>query len=107
MGTINGQMTARRSDGASCHRSTGGTAGWFSRPRVLTIAAAVVVAASMAAVASGRHWLVLADLLPLLYVLPCAAMMFVCMRGMNRARQTDTTQISESGEPRADAETRP
>jgi len=37
-----------------------------------------------------------ADLVPLLYVLPCAAMMFVCMKGMSHGQQADTSQNFDS-----------
>jgi hypothetical protein len=39
-----------------------------------------------------QHWLAIADLLPLLAVLPCAVMMLHCMQGMKRGPQTDTAQ---------------
>jgi hypothetical protein len=42
-----------------------------------------------------QHWLTVADLVPLLYVLPCAVMMFMCMKGsMNNGQQTDSTEAS-------------
>jgi len=44
----------------------------------VAMATAVVVAAI--AIAIGQHWLTFASILPLLYVLPCAAMMLMCMR---------------------------
>jgi hypothetical protein len=64
---------------------------WLVRWCGLAIAAAMVAAA--AALAVGQHWLAVADLVPLLYVLPCAVMMFVCMKGMGHGQQTDTAQI--------------
>ena len=64
---------------------------WLMRRRGLVIAAAMVAAGT--ALALGQHWLALADLLPLLYVLPCAVMMAACMKGMGHGQQPDTAQI--------------
>jgi hypothetical protein len=66
--------------------------GWLSKPRGFVIAVAV---ASAGAIAVGQHWLALADLVPLLLVLPCAAMMLKCMK---RSPQPDTTQASAQGD---------
>ena len=55
-----------------------GRSSWLVRRRGPVIAVAAV--AALSAVALGQHWVAFADLVPLLYVLPCAAMMFVCMR---------------------------
>jgi hypothetical protein len=81
MAATNGQVIAPATGGSS----------WLVRRRGLVIAVAVVAAA---AVALGQSWVALADLVPLLYVLPCAAMMFVCMKGMSHGQQTETKQIS-------------
>ena len=64
--------------------------GWLSGRRGLIIVA-MVIAASVA-LTVGQHWLAIADLVPLLFVLPCAVMMFMCMKGMNHGPQTDTAQ---------------
>lgn len=53
----------------------------------------VAAAAAAIALALGQHWLAIADLVPLLVVLPCAVMMFHCMKGMNRRQQNDTGRI--------------
>jgi DUF2933 family protein len=79
MGTANGLMT------------TPAAPGWLSRPRGFVIALGVAAAA---VIALGQHWLAFADLVPLLFVLPCAVMMFRCMKGMNHGPQPDTTQAS-------------
>jgi hypothetical protein len=68
MGATNGQVITP---------ATGGPT-WLVRRRGPVIAAAAVAAA--VALALGQHWVAVADLVPLVYVLPCAAMMFVCMR---------------------------
>ncbi len=57
---------------------TAGGSSWLVRRRGTVIAVAGIAAA--AALALSQSWLAIADLVPLLYVLPCAAMMFVCMR---------------------------
>jgi hypothetical protein len=76
--------------------------GWLSRPRGFVIAAA---AGSAAAIALGQHWLAVADVLPLLFVLPCAAMMFRCMSIKNSSPQTDTTQASAQSDTPAITDT--
>lgn len=55
--------------------------GWRSlfagRHGLLSVA---VLAMALAAFAVGQNWVAFTTLLPLLYVVPCAAMMYVCMR---------------------------
>ena len=55
-----------------------GRLAWLGRRRGAVIAVAAIAAG--AALALSQSWLAAADLAPLLYVLPCAAVMFVCMR---------------------------
>jgi len=66
--------------------------GWLSGGRGLVIALAVAAAA--VATAAGQHWLAIADLVPLLFVLPCAVMMLERVKGTNGGEQTGTTQAS-------------
>jgi len=66
--------------------------GWLSGRRGLIIVA-MVIAASVA-LTVGQHWLAIGDLLPLLFVLPCAVMMLNCMKGTKRGPQTGTTRTS-------------
>jgi hypothetical protein len=66
--------------------------GWLSGRRGLVIA--MGVAAATAALAVGQHWLAIGDLLPLLFVLPCAVMMFKCMKGIDREPRTGTTEAT-------------
>ena len=54
----------------------------------------VAAAAAAIPLALSQHWLAIADLVPLLAVLPCAVMMFHCTKGMNRGQQNDTVQAS-------------
>jgi hypothetical protein len=91
MAATNGQVITPAAGGSS----------WLVRRRGLVIAVAMVAAA--AALALGQRWVAVADLVPLLYVLPCAAMMFVCMKGMSHGQQTDTSKNST----RNDAPTAP
>ena len=41
------------------------------------------VALAIAAIAFGSAWFGFAAILPLLYLLPCAAMLYFCQKGMN------------------------
>ncbi len=92
MGTTNRQLTTPAAGGSSSHGAGQASPGWLSGRRDLV----VVVAAAAAAIALvlSQHWLTIADLVPLLAVLPCAVMMFHCMKGMNRGQQTDTAEAS-------------
>ena len=74
-------------------RGTGqASPGWLSGRGRLVVA--VAAAAAAIALALSQHWLAIADLVPLLAVLPCALMMFHCVKGMNRGQQTDTAEAS-------------
>ena len=66
--------------------------GWLSGRRGLIIA--ITATAAALALAAAQHWLVLADLVPLLFVLPCAMMMLKCIKGTSGGEQTSTTQAS-------------
>lgn len=59
-----------------------GSSSWFGRNRRTTILAAVAVA--IGGFALGWNWLGFAAVAPLLYLLPCMAMMAFCMKGMGR-----------------------
>jgi hypothetical protein len=58
---------------------------WLTGWRPLAIAGLLI--ALIVALAVGQGWIAAATLLPLLYTLPCAAMMLVCMKGMNQGQQ--------------------
>lgn len=94
METTDIQVTAPAAGGSSRHGAGQGTHGWLGGQRGLVIAA--VVAAAAIALAVGQHWLTAADLVPLLFVLPCAVMMFMCMKG-NHGQQTDVPPASTQG----------
>jgi hypothetical protein len=66
--------------------------GWLSGWRGPVVAMTAIAAAL--ALAVGQHWLATADLVPLLFVLPCAVTMLKCMKGANREPQTGTTQAA-------------
>jgi hypothetical protein len=59
------------------------------------------VAVGILALLAGWTWLGTAAVLPLLYTLPCAAMMAMCMKGQggtgNTPRKPDTGDASDSG----------
>jgi hypothetical protein len=91
MGTANGQMTTPAAGGSFCHGAGQASPGWLSGRRCVV---GVAAAAAATALALSQHWLAIADLVPLLAVLPWAVMMFHCMKAMNRGQQTDTAQAS-------------
>jgi len=96
METTNGQVTTATAGGSSCHDAGQGSPGWLTGRRGLVVG--VAVAAVAVALALSQHWLAIANLVPLLVVLPCAVMMFTCMKGTNRGQQTDTAQASLQNE---------
>jgi hypothetical protein len=96
MSRTNNQMTTPAVGNAPSHGIGQGSLDWLGRRRGFVIAVAVAAAAT--ALALGQHWLAVADLLPLLFTLPCAVMMFMCMKGMNHGQQTGTPQASARNE---------
>jgi hypothetical protein len=78
--------------------------GWLSGRRGFAIAA--VAAALTAAFALGQHWLTVADLVPLLFVLPCAAMMLRCLKGADGNLQPDTPQAPAQSDRPVDTDLR-
>ena len=90
-------MTNPTASNSSCHRTGQSSHGWLGGQRGLIIAG--LVAAAATALALSQHWLAAADLVPLLFVLPCAAMMLMCMKG-NHGEQTNASAASaENGTP--------
>jgi hypothetical protein len=63
--------------------------GWLDRRRGLILGGGALVV--LLALALSQHWLTLAGLLPLLFVLPCAVMMFMCMNHAQRAGGSQTS----------------
>ena len=62
-----------------CHSAGGSSGSLFRRRRGLIVGGVFVVAS--VALALGQGWIALASLTPLLFLLPCALMMFMCMKG--------------------------
>ena len=54
--------------------------GWLRGRRAAVLAAGAL---AVAAFAFGSAWFGFAAVLPLLYLLPCAAMLYFCQKGMN------------------------
>jgi hypothetical protein len=92
MVTTNSHVSAPAADISSGYSVVQGSPGWLSGRRGLVVGAAI--AAATIALALGQQWLAVADLVPLLFVLPCAVMMFHCVKGMKREAQTDGAQTS-------------
>lgn len=69
--------------------------GWRSG---LAIAAAIAALAIAFGVAVDRRWLSLAALAPLLFTLPCAVMMLMCMRGMKHGSNAETRPSALNGQ---------
>lgn len=102
-----GMTSSLMIDPAAAGRSSGHGAGqrsgrWLGGRRSLVIGGALI--ATAAAVALSQDWLGLVDLIPLLYVLPCAAMMFMCMKG--HSQQTDTAAVAARPETPTAPDTR-
>src|SRR5258708_24129124 len=79
-------------DGSACHGADRSSGSSIGRWRGLAIAG-VVIAVGMT-VAFSQHWLAVASLAPLLFVLPCAVMMFICMKSMDHGQETGTKPAS-------------
>lgn len=57
----------------------------------------VVAALGIIAFFAGWRWFGAAAMLPLIYTLPCAAMMAMCMRGHGASGNTSTTPNNSTG----------
>jgi len=69
----------------------------LARWRSVALRGAVIAACTVPIV-----WVAVSDPAQLLFLLPCAVMMFFCMKGMSREPQTDPTQAPASrGTPAA------
>lgn len=79
MESTNGPITILPDIGAPArHGPIQGSSGWLGGRRGLAVAG-VVIAAGIG-LALSQHWLDVATLVPLLFVLPCMAMMFMCIK---------------------------
>ena len=91
METTNRATTVPTTRSSSCHGAGHDSRSWLRGRRGLIIGGAV--AAGVVALALSQHWLALANLLPLLFVLPCALMMLKCMKG-NHGKETEGEQTT-------------
>ncbi len=91
METTKDLMTVPTRGSASCHHAKRDSGSWLVEHRGLMIGGAVAVAA--VALGLSQHWLTLATLAPLLFVLPCALMMFACMKG-HHGQETEKAQTT-------------
>ena len=96
MKTTNNRAVAHADGSFSRYVVGSGSPSWLRRWYGLVIAGAVT--AGVVALALSQHWLAVADLSPLLFILPCAVMMFICMKGMNHGQQNDSAQASDRNE---------
>src|SRR5260370_27380446 len=93
METTNHLVTTPATTGSSsCHGDARDSGGWLSHWRGLVFGGGAIVAAL--ALALNQHWLTVADLPLLLFLLPCAVMMLHCMKGMNHGQQTAGAQAA-------------
>jgi hypothetical protein len=91
METTNDLVTIPATTGSSsCHGGGRDSGGWLTRRGGLVFGGGAVAAA--VALALDQHWLTVADLPLLLFLLPCAVMMLMCMKGMNHGQQTGGAQ---------------
>jgi hypothetical protein len=77
---------------SSYHSAGQGSGSWLGRRRGLVFGGGAIVAGT--ALALSQHWLTVPELTPLLFLLPCAVMMFMCMKGMNHGQQTSAAPPS-------------
>ena len=97
METTNHLVTTPATTGsASCHGGGRDSGGWLSHWRSLVFGAGAIVVAL--ALALNQHWLTIADLPLLLFLLPCGLMMLHCMKGMNHGQQTAGAQASANAD---------
>ena len=74
----------------SCHSGKSGVSFLGGRRGMALIAVAVI---ALLALALNQHWLLAAQLVPLLFLLPCMAMMFMCMKGHGRQQNGEPATV--------------
>jgi len=93
METTNDLVTTPATAGSSsCHGGSRASAGWLGGWRGLIFGGGAIVVA--VALALGQHWLSIAALPLLLFLVPCAVMMSMCMKGMSHSEETGGAQAS-------------
>jgi hypothetical protein len=90
--TNDGVTTPATAGSSSWQAGNRAPGGWLSHRRGLIFGGGAIVVA--VALALGQHWLSIAALPLLLFLVPCAVMMFMCMKGMNHAEETGGAQTS-------------
>ena len=85
---------------ASCGRSTLGGWGWLSVCALAVIGAVLVFSGALGDTKGASTWL------PLLFVLPCAIMMLMCMKHMGGHQADVGKSNAQTGAPQAGAEDR-
>ena len=76
---------------------------WLAKHRGWVMLGSAAVAGT--GLALGEGWVTFAGLAPLLYSLPCAAMMVFCMKGMSSGMQKAQNQDPASVPPATDGNT--
>jgi hypothetical protein len=95
--TTNRLITTPAAAGSSsCQGASQSSGSWLGRRRGLVFGGGAIAAG--AALALSQHWLTVASLAPLLFLLPCAVMMLMCMKGMNHGQQTGVAPASASAD---------
>jgi hypothetical protein len=92
------QGTVPATSNSSYHGTGQDTRSWLGGRRGLIIAGAV--AAVAAAFALGQHWLAAADLVALLFIVPCVAMIFM-MHGSHGQPTNAPPASTQGGTPSA------
>ncbi|KSV64877.1 hypothetical protein N185_34385 [Sinorhizobium sp. GW3] len=77
METKNSLTTSPKACGSSCQGGKGFSGALFSTRNVII----GVVAIAGLGLALGQNWLTFAAIAPLLFVVPCMGMMYMCMKG--------------------------
>jgi len=105
METTNHLITTPAAPGSfSRHGASQGSGSWLSRRHGLVFAGGAIVAGT--ALALDLRWLAVPELTPLLFLLPCAVVMFICMKGMNHGQQTSAVEVSADTDIAAGTDTR-
>jgi hypothetical protein len=105
MGTTNDFATVSAGTrGVPGHGVRPGPSRWSCRGLIL--ACVIAAAATAIAFVYYRHWFAAVDLVSLLYVLPCVAIILICMKHMNHNKQVDAARASERSDATTDSDAR-
>lgn len=81
----------------SCRGQGRGRASWLAPRRVWLWSVTGLAIVAGAGFALSQNWITASNLLLLLLVLPCAAMMFMCMKGMRHGKHDSEAQSPTRG----------